>query len=229
MDLGRHVASDREPGRRNSLGVVAMKLMVISHSVVASVNQQLYAEVEKQAGWAVTLVCPSNWRDDFGHQRPPGRWPEFRGELVPLPVWRPGSIIFHAYGASLVKLVRRCRPDVIYVNHEPYAVATAQAYLANAAAGRRPIGCYSCQNISKKYPPPFCWTERFVYRRSSFSFPITSDVESVMRAKGYRGRATILPLGFDPGLYRTHPARERIRNELRRARMRSSSGTSAGS
>jgi glycosyltransferase involved in cell wall biosynthesis len=194
-----------------------MKLMVISHSVVTSVNQQLYSKVERQTGWTIMLVCPSNWRDDFGREKETERWPEFGGELISLPVWRPGSIVFHAYRPSLIRLLRRVRPDVIYVNHEPYAVATAQAYMANAMVGRRPIGYYSAQNIRKKYPPPFCWAEQFVYRHSNFSFPVTKEVEGVMRAKGYRGQATVLPLSFDPKVYRTHPDRDRLRAELRQA------------
>jgi glycosyltransferase involved in cell wall biosynthesis len=41
-----------------------------------------------------------------------------------------------------------------------------------------------------------------VYANSQFAFPITSAVEEVLRAKGYRGAATICPLPLDPALYR---------------------------
>ncbi|HSU65673.1 MAG TPA: glycosyltransferase, partial [Tepidisphaeraceae bacterium] len=93
------------------------------------------------------------------------------------------------------------KPDAIYVNHEPYALATAQVYFANRRTLRRPIGFYSCQNIVKRYPPPFCWMESMVFRQSSFAFPVSDKVKDVLRHKGYAGPAPVLPLGLDPTVY----------------------------
>lgn len=179
-----------------------MKLLVVSHSCVTPVNQQLYAAVQEKTGWDITLVVPSNWKDEFGRRLAVQRWPNFKGELLGVPVIRSGNIILHAYRTSFTRLLRKIRPDAIYVNHEPYAVATAQVYTANQFGGAVPIGCYSCQNIQKRYPPPFRWTESKVLKWSRFFLPISAAVENVFRTKGYRGDSTILPLAIDTDMYR---------------------------
>ena len=51
-----------------------MRLVVVSHPCAVALNQQLYAEVERATGWALTLVIPSNWRDEFGNLRAVERW-----------------------------------------------------------------------------------------------------------------------------------------------------------
>jgi glycosyltransferase involved in cell wall biosynthesis len=192
---------------------ITMKLLVFSHACAAALNQQLYAEVARLTKWEIVLVVPSNWRDEYGRHCVAERWPTFQGELIPVPVRRPGSIILHTYRGSMKALIRRVNPDAVYVNHEPYAAATAQVYWANARVGRKPVGFYSCQNIAKRYPPPFRWTEAWVLRSSSFFFPISRTVEQVFRSKAYRNRSTVLPLAIDGDVYRPRDVAD-LRREL---------------
>lgn len=193
-----------------------MKLLVVSHSCVTPVNQQLFAAVGRCTGWEMTLVMPSNWTTEYGKRSMGGRWPEFNGEIVEIPVWKSGSIPLHAYRTTFKGLLREQRPDAIYVHNEPYAVSTAQVYLANASTLRRPIGFYSAQNILKKYPPPFRWSESMVFRRSSFAFPVSQTVHQVLRDKGYDRPHTVLPLGVDPQIYFPRIEGPQLAGELRR-------------
>ena len=190
-----------------------MKLLVVSHPCVRPVNQQFYAAVERLTGWTLTLAAPARWRDEYGVIEGLERWPSFRGALRSIPVWLPGHIPLHLYRARLTSLFREVNPDVVYVHHEPYAVATAQAYLANAHSLGRPIGFYSAQNIVKRYLPPFRWTEQMVYESSSFAFPVSHSVEETLRAKGYRAEATVLPLAVNPELYAPQPDRSALRDQ----------------
>lgn len=192
-----------------------MRLLVLSHPCVTAINQQFFAAVEAVSGWDIDIVVPARWRNDYGAVLRPGRWPGFRGRLIEIPVLRSGSIPLHWYRSNLVQLLRRLAPDVIYAHHEPYAAATMQLYAANAISLRRPIGFYSAQNINKRYPLPFRLGERFVHRESAFAFPVSRSVENVLRAKGYRGSATVLPLGIDPEVYRPHPEGASLAGELR--------------
>jgi len=192
-----------------------VKLLVVSHSCSTPINQQIYAEVEQLTGWQITLVVPSNWKTEYGKTMGGERWPAFKGQIIAVPVWRSGNVILHAYKTSFSRLLHAASPDAIYVNHEPYAVATAQVYLANRNA-KKPIGFYSCQNISKRYPPPFRWTEAMVMRRSSFFFPISIDVETVFRNKGYAGSSAVLPLGVDLAVYHPRTQGSELRARLAR-------------
>jgi glycosyltransferase involved in cell wall biosynthesis len=76
------------------------------------------------------------------------------------------------------------------------------------------LGFYSAQNILKRYPPPFRWTEQWVYRASTFAFPCSETVLGTLRKKGYRHAATQLPLGLDPQLYRPYADDAALRDRL---------------
>jgi hypothetical protein len=186
-----------------------MRILVVSHSCATPLNQQIYAEIRRQTGWEFTLVVPQSWLDEFGNALPGQLWSGFDAQLVTPPVHLNGNIILHWYRTSFRRLLLETKFDAIYVNHEPYGVATAQVCWANLRARRIPFGFYSCQNLEKNYPVPFCWTERMVYRSSAFAFPITDAVGRVIRGKGFRGAMAVCPLPLDPGLYRKRPAEER--------------------
>ena len=185
-----------------------MRILVVSHSCVTPINQQIYAEIRKLTGWDFTLLVPETWKDEFGNVLQATNWPGFDVDLVKAPVLRNGNIIFHAYRLNLRRLLSERRFDAIYVNHEPYGIATAQLCWANYRSTRVPFGFYSCQNIRKDYPPPFGWMEKMVYRSSRFAFPITEAVAEVLRSKGYTGDLTVCPLPFDPQLYYPYPKDE---------------------
>jgi L-malate glycosyltransferase len=192
-----------------------MRLLILSHPCVTAINQQFFAAVEELAGWELTIIVPSSFRNDYGAVVRPRRWSGFKGTLIEIPTVMSGHVPLHIYRTLFVDLLTRIGPDAIYAHHEPYAAATVQLYLANSLSVRRPIGFYSAQNIRKRYPLPFHLAERFVYRRSAFALPVSSRVEEVLRAKGYRGRAVVLPLGIDPRVYRPHPEGASLARELR--------------
>lgn len=180
-----------------------MRLLVVSHSCATPANQRLYGELESLTGWKLTLAIPAPWKDEFGNTLNEKPWPGFAGRVRKIPVLGSGNIILHVYRTAWASWLKRERFDAIYMNHEPYALATAQVCLANRGLTSA-FGFYSCQNIAKKYPFPIAKLERRVYENSRFAFPITNAVADVLRAKGYRGAATICPLPVDPSLYRPY-------------------------
>ena len=179
-----------------------MKLLVVSHACVTPVNQSFFTEIAGQTGWNVELVIPASWNSEYRSNVQASRWQGFRGEIHTIPVWKAGNIPLHIYRRTMIGLLRTVRPDVIYVHHEPYGLATAQIYLANKMIDDRPIGFYGAQNILKKYPIPFRWLERWVLKNSTFSFPVTHGALAVVRQKGYIGAAEVLPLAIDRTIYR---------------------------
>lgn len=192
-----------------------MKLLVISHPCVTAINQQFYAEVEQQTNWQLTIVTPANWKNEYGQQRSVERWSGYQGQLLSIPVWKSGHIPLHCYRSHFLSLLRKVQPDVIYVHHEPYAVATAQVYWANQLTRHCPIGFYSAQNILKSYPPPFRQLEQWVFRHSDFAFPVSYSVEQVLKQKQYAGQIIRLPLGIDPSVYYPDPQASPIAERFR--------------
>jgi len=179
-----------------------MHLLVVSHPCTTPINQQIYAELEQQTGWKISLIIPDQWKDEFGNTLEGGIWPGLKANIEKVPVWKNGHIVLHVYKRNWTSFFKRNPFDAIYVHNEPYALAAAQICWTNAQTLKAPFGFYSAQNILKQYPPPFSWLERMVYKHSAYAFPITEAVEEVLLAKKFRGRSTVCPLPLDPDIYR---------------------------
>lgn len=180
-----------------------MRLTVISHSAVIDTNQQLFAELER-LGVVLQLLAPAQWRGDLnGSLVAPRQWEGLETPVTPVPVAKAGSVPLHAYTRSLGRYFYLFQPDAIYVENESYAVSTFQAALANRMSVRRPLIFRNNQNLSKRYPWPFSWAERYVLDRAACANVVNEEAGRVLREKGYRGRIAYMPYGLDPDFY--HP------------------------
>lgn len=182
-----------------------MKLMVISHFCSNPVAQHIYAEVERQTNWKITIVTPRLWVDEYGNPFRDQRWPEFKGEILRIPVLNPGNPILHVYRSLWVKILRQVNPDFIYLYQEPYALVTFPIYLANYLSVQKPIGFFTWQNIYKRYPFPFRQFEKWVLDQTTLMFCGSQGAEEVFRQKGYVGKSLLHPSGIDPAIYFPQP------------------------
>jgi glycosyltransferase involved in cell wall biosynthesis len=191
------------------------KLLIISHACVTAVNQQLYAEVERQTDWKLIIITPSNWIGEYSSKKmSPERWPGYRGELLSFPVWKSGSIPLHIYRSIFIPLLQKLQPDVIFVRQEPYAAVTAQVYLANRLSIQKPIGFFTWQNIYKKYPFPFQQMQNFVLQESCYALSGSYSANEVLKQKGYPSDSVIFPAGVDLDIYFPQPNVEELRSQL---------------
>lgn len=190
-----------------------MRVTAISHSCVTDVNQQLYAELSNQPNVSVDLVVPSSWRSEYsGKYIDPGLLSGGGFRLYAHPVIGAGALHTHLYQAGFSHLIRSSKPDVLFVDEEPWSFAMAQALMVSRRIGV-PLVAYTKQNISKRYPPPFRWIEQATYRRSSAIAVISDEVRDVLRQKGYTGHAPLLEHGCDLSLF--HPRESQsLRQEL---------------
>ncbi len=182
-----------------------MRILVVSHACTTAVLQSFYADLEQETGWSVTLVVPARWKTQYGASERNPTWPGLQARILRPDVFLPGDIPRHVYRTTFLGLLRREKPDAIYVHHEPYGFATAQVYLANRLTGRCPIGFYAAQNILKTYPFPVRNLEQWILEQSSFAFPVTKGALDVLRAKSYGNAATVLPLSLNPEVYHADP------------------------
>ena len=115
------------------------------------------------------------------------------------------SVLFSR--ASLRALAGGPAPDVIHVIGEAAYLSTAQMLrLRRRRWPGVPVTLYAAQNVRIRFPLPFPLIERKVYRSVQHAFPITPAALAVLRAKGYRGRASVIPLGVDTAAFRPAPA-----------------------
>lgn len=181
-----------------------MRLLVVSHPAILPSNQSVYAALQ-DSGDEVHLVTPHAWRHEYAKDpvRPTPN-PHFRNVRT-LRVLRPGSIIGHMYLARLEAVLRDVKPDVLYVEEEPYALATMQWARAARRCGVS-MFFYTAQNIPKHYPAVIRRGEAFV-QATSEAICISEDARQALHARGFRGRTHIVPLSVDTNLFCPGPER----------------------
>jgi glycosyltransferase involved in cell wall biosynthesis len=152
----------------------------------------------QKAGVDTTLVVPATWpgagdQADLSDESFP---------ILELPVKRPGDVNRHSYadGAAVRRLLAEMKPDVLDVHEEPASLASRQ-WLAAARRGLHVV-MYTAQNVDKRYPPPFSSYERRAYRRVAALYPCSRQAASVAHGKGFDGLVEVIPLGFDPDVFR---------------------------
>lgn len=99
-------------------------------------------------------------------------------------------------------------PDVIHIIGEAAYLSTAQVITwRNRQWPGVPLTLYAAQNVVTRFPRPFPWFEHRAYDGIDHAFPITPAALHVLRQKGYRGDAQIVPLGVDTARFRPpeHP------------------------
>jgi len=98
----------------------------------------------------------------------------------------------------IVAALRRHRPHLIDLNHEPYSVACAEVLtLCSWYAPQAVVVLQTCQNIFHRYPPPFSWLERRALRRVAAAHVCSETVRELLRAKGFQKPVAIVPFGVN--------------------------------
>jgi glycosyltransferase involved in cell wall biosynthesis len=148
------------------------------------------------AGVDLTLAVPRRW---------PGGETVISDEpfrMVELDVRRAGDVNRHSYAraAEIRRLIYELGPDVVDVHEEPFSLAARQVLAVTPPAV--PVVMYTAQNVDKRLPPPFSFYERQAHRRVSALYPCSRQAAAVARGKGFDGAIHVIPLGFDPKLFR---------------------------
>ncbi len=111
-----------------------------------------------------------------------------------------GSIPVHGYAVRAARLLRRMRPDLLYVEGEPYSLAAVQ--WATAARGARiPAVFYSAQNLHKRYPAPIRPGSAGIWRSTAGVVCVSKTVRRMLRCRGFEGPAWIVPLSVDESVF----------------------------
>lgn len=181
-----------------------MRVAIISKTFVADTAQRQLEWIARQPGVELTLITPPEWRADDGRTWP--FVPRFtEGYAVrQLPVVFNGHFHNYAY-KGLAAAIDEIRPELIHIDEEPYNFAGAQAQWI-AAKRRIPTIFVALQSIYRRYPPPYSLFEQYNYRNTAHIISTNSDVERVIRRKGYTGASSVFYVyGIDPALYAPRP------------------------
>lgn len=183
-----------------------LRVLVISHSAVVTAYRARYHALAAHEDLEVHVLAPEAWEEGGFHLRLEAEENPPYGLHVARPLCffrkKPLSNVTHVY-PGLGAFLRRLRPHVVDLAEEPYSLVTAQALrLVRREHPETAFSFFSAQNLFKRYPPPFRWLESWVLREADHAFPISEEVEEILRRKGWQGTVTHLPLGVDPAVYR---------------------------
>jgi glycosyltransferase involved in cell wall biosynthesis len=176
-----------------------MRILMVSKALVVATYRTKLRDLAA-LGVEVIACVPSSWKEagedlmfepaaDEGYQ------------LIRTPIAWNGHYHLHYYPA-LSRVIRETKPDIIHLDEEPYNLSTYLAMRTGLAYRARCL-FFTWQNISRKYPPPFTQMERYVYNRADYGLAGSQDALNILREKGYRGRAKVLPqFGVDVEQFR---------------------------
>jgi glycosyltransferase involved in cell wall biosynthesis len=179
-----------ELGRRAETDVT--RLMVVSHPAVLPVNQLVYAELLR-CGWDVQLLVPSRWRHEYEpYEIRPEALPELETRMTPLPILLAGRPQRHVYSVNPLNVLRRSRPDVLFIEQEPFALAAAQWGLA-AAREAVPFGVQQAENLDRSLPWPVRLARARVLHTAAFVVARSPGAVELAKMWGARGEVRLVP------------------------------------
>ncbi len=176
---------------------------MLSKACIVGAYQRKLEEMAALPGVELTALVPPYWREN-GRVMMLERAHTQGYALQVLPMALNGHYHLHYYPA-LGPALRRLRPDICHIDEEPYNLATYLALRQARAVGARSL-FFTWQNLARRYPPPFRSLESAVLRHTDYALVGNQEAEAVLRWKGYRGPAALIPqFGVDPEIYRPMP------------------------
>ena len=106
-----------------------MKILVVSHTYIVDLNREKFRELAKlEPGLEVTVVVPRRWKPGGVQNKIVETEPMQSGsfQVVPIANFSENNQGLLVFGADLVALLRRFRPDIIQVEQGAKALTYAQ-------------------------------------------------------------------------------------------------------
>lgn len=166
------------------------RLLVVSHPAVLPVNQLVCAELAGR-GWHVDLVVPDRWGHEYG-EITPAPLPALADGFHPMPVVLSGREQRHAYRIRPGRLLRQLRPDVVFLEQEPFSVSALQWGLTAERAGI-PFGVQADENLDRLLPAPVRAWRSWVLGHAAFVAARSDRAAELVRQWGATGDVRLVP------------------------------------
>ncbi len=173
------------------------RLLVVSHPSIVTVNQEVYRELADR-GWQLTIVVPSRWRHEYSERDVrPQTLAGLETALRPTTVALRGRPQRHFHLARCRALCEQVKPDVAFVEAEPFSLVAAQWSRVLARLGV-PFGVQCAENIDRRFPWPVRVLRSRVLARASFVAARSDTAARLARSWGARGDVELAPHAVPP-------------------------------
>jgi glycosyltransferase involved in cell wall biosynthesis len=168
------------------------RLLVVSHSSVVSVNQEVYRELAARE-WDPVIVVPSRWKHSYAKTAVrPSPLAGMEHSLHPIPVAFSGLQQRHFYLARCRSLCAHLRPDVAFIEEEAYSLAATQWSHVFINQGI-PFGVQCAENLDRDLPLPIKWLRGRVLKNAAYVAARSDTAGRLARSWGARGKIALAP------------------------------------
>ena len=193
-----------------------MRVLALSHSAVVSAYREKFRRLAARKGWDLHLVLPHAWPEGGKDVAAPGVGREGKLQVHVLPGRLRGRVGF-ATLAGLGALVAELKPQLIYVEEEPYSLGAWQALRAAKKVGARLV-FYTWENMDRRYKPPLNWVRRQVLGAAVAGVVGNEEGAGLLGGWGYERPLLVQPqYGIDTKHFKVSAKQKR---PLRRAQGR---------
>jgi glycosyltransferase involved in cell wall biosynthesis len=176
---------------------MSRRLLVVSHPAVVGVNQEVYGELRRR-GWEPTIVLPARWHSEFSEtELRPVPIAGLEDALRPTPVALAGRPQRHFYLARPGALIAGVRPDVAFLEAEPFSLVASQWRRALVRRGI-PFGVQAAENIDRTLPAPVRRLRSQVLRDAAFVAARSESAGALARRWGASGEVRLAPHAVPP-------------------------------
>ncbi|MCM0589983.1 MAG: hormogonium polysaccharide biosynthesis glycosyltransferase HpsO [Gloeotrichia echinulata IR180] len=183
-----------------------MKILVASHTYIVDLNcEKLRALSQLEPGIEVTVVVPKRWKP--GGVQNKIIETEYRDEgafkIVPISNFSQNHQGLLTFGADLVSLLQKFRPQIIQVEQGSRSLAYTQMIALNQLLGLKAKNIFfTWWNLPYELKFPIAVLEKYNLNQSHGIICGNQDGTEILQQRGYQGKIKVMPqLGVDESLF----------------------------
>lgn len=184
-----------------------MKILVASHTYIVDLNcEKLRALSQLQPGIEVTVVVPKVWKPGGVQNKIVET--QYRDEgafkVVPVANFSQNHQGLLTFGAELISLFQKFRPQIIQVEQGSRGLAYTQMIVLNQLLGLKAKNIFfTWWNLPYELKLPVALLEKYNLNHSHGIISGNQDGAEILKQRGYQGKIKVMPqLGVDETLFK---------------------------
>ncbi|WP_414543266.1 hormogonium polysaccharide biosynthesis glycosyltransferase HpsO [Nostoc sp. CCY0012] len=190
-----------------------MKILVASHSYIVDLNcEKLRALAQLEPNIEVTVVVPKTWKPGGVQNKVIAT--QYRDEgnfkIVPVTNFSQNHQALLTFGADLISLLNRFRPNIIQVEQGSRGLSYSQMIFLNQLLGLKAKNIFfTWWNLPYILKLPVALLEKYNLKHSHGIITGNQDGAEILQQRGYDGPIKVMPqLGIDETLFTPKPQPE---------------------
>ena len=196
--------------QRNEYKLKPIRVLVISHACVQRSWRKKFAEMGRQKDVEIVLLLPEYWVENYRVVRLESREDMNCSIVVGKAIWT-GYGNRYFFVSAFVNILQTFKPDIIHLEQEPGGLIALQTVVYRKLFAPRAKLIFRTSRSRKgsfdfvlrfKRGVFLRTIERLTYKSADFAFPLSQRGLDLLRRKGYKKGAKVLPNGVDLDMFK---------------------------